>query len=76
MKTLANQCRSLLQSLNWSYGKGEIGKIELCMDGTGRFEQKPYQCRPQWRKFRIRHTADRLTVFALNHRQSKRSVTL
>ena len=70
MKTLASQLRDPLESLNANYGRGSVGEIRLCLDGRGTFEQKPFNCRAVWRKFRIASTPRGVTVFALGHQKT------
>lgn len=59
--------RPLLDQLNSRRGRGTVGAIELCLDGTGRFEQIPQGCKPQWRRFHLGKSAspDNVCVHAL-----------
>lgn len=66
-----NNIRQALEYINFNYGKGSIGKIQLFFDGNGIFEQIPYNCRAQKRKFRIYQKKNgKITVFALNHQKT------
>lgn len=71
MSTRLNAIRLALNELNCVYGKGAVEDIEQCLSGEGRFLQRPYRCRPQWRKFRtIHHDDGRITVFSLGHQKT------
>jgi hypothetical protein len=59
-----------LDSLNANHGRGDVLSFQMFLDGRGVFQRKPYQCRPESRTFRIKHTRDRLTVYALRHQRT------
>lgn len=61
---------SALDSLNACNGVGSLGKITLCADGSGTFEQTPFSCKTRTRRFRVLTQPGKLTVFALAHRRT------
>jgi hypothetical protein len=62
-----SKARIGLESLNANYGRGSVGEIRVCLDGSGSFEQKPFNLRSSWRRFRVHSVGRSVRVFALGH---------
>lgn len=73
--SLVSILRPAIESLNHLYGKGDVITIALSAAGLGSFQQKPFNCRSQWRKFSILQKPDginpnQITVYALGHQKT------